>query len=119
MPLPAEFASPADIADGALRRLNAVGAGQSATAEDAALVTDGYQALHAELTENGLIDWPYEMCPRAAQYGIVAMLAARFSPEFLGVSEQEADSRERTARARFLTSNARPASAAAVKSEYF
>ncbi len=119
MPVPAEYASPADIAAGALRRLKAVGAGQDATAEDAALVTDGYQALHAELTETGLIDWPYEMCPRSAQYGIVSMLAARFSPEFLGVSDEEADSRERTARARFLITNARPESAAAVQSEYF
>lgn len=119
MPLPLPYVSPEDVANRVLRRLAVVADGQEPTADDARLVADDYAALHAEMTQKGEIDFPFEAVPQKAVDGIVGILAARSAGEFGKAALGDRGALIALARRQYFAVNARPKSAAPARGEYY
>ena len=64
-----------EIADLVLKRLQVTAAGESASAEDAALVTDRYESKHAEWLEDGLANWDVDAVPNFAVASVTTLVA--------------------------------------------
>lgn len=119
MPTPSPYVTPAVLAGRVLRVLAVVSDGQEPTADDSMVVLDEYDALHAEMTQKGEIEWPIQACPQSAVSGIRDILAARCMPMFGVGSVMDSRLAEQQARVAFFRVNARPASAGPTPGQYF
>ena len=72
-----------------LRRLKALPAGQTAEPEDAQIVEDAYDSLHAYLTEREVITWgSTDDIPLEAEESIVKLVADAIADEFLSKADE-------------------------------
>jgi len=77
----------AEMIDLVLKRLGILGAGQSATAEDAVEVGGVIDAMHAELRPFGLVPFAKSAFPEWAQEGFAKVVGETVAPAF-GMSKQ-------------------------------
>lgn len=92
----------ADLRNKVLKKLTIIGNGQTASADDSALVEDAINELHAELEERGLAYWGSvtEMTSAVIPH-FISMVLPRVSPEFSKyeqIQELKADLSERMIR---------------------
>jgi hypothetical protein len=72
-----------------LRRLKALPAGQTADSEDAQIVEDAYDSLHAYLTERDVITWgSTDDIPLEAEEPIIKLVADSIADEFLSKADE-------------------------------
>jgi hypothetical protein len=72
----------ADLAEAVLRHLGILGAGQSASPEDTAVVTDAWPSLFRELRERGVAPWREEAIGVDAQHAVKKWVAAEVMDPF-------------------------------------
>lgn len=92
----------ADLRDKVLRKLAVLGNGQTASAEDSAIVEDAINELHSELEERDLAYWGSvtDMTSAVIPH-FVSMVLPRVSPEFSRydqIQELKAEQGERVIR---------------------
>jgi hypothetical protein len=82
-------ATKAQIRDKVLRKLKILRFGQAAFVEDATIVEDAYDELHAQLSEDNVITWgSTDDIPDEAVASIVKIVAYEVGDVFLGATEE-------------------------------
>lgn len=90
-----------DFADLVLTRLNVIGAGESGSAEDNALVQQAYEFYYAELLEKAAATWPMAAIPDRVAEPLAQCMKIRMFSQFYSTATLDQDSWKRAERALF------------------
>lgn len=83
------MATKAQLRDKVLRKLKVLAAGQSAPPDDATIVEDAYDELHAQLTEDNVITWgSTDDIPDEAVRSMVKLVSFEVADTFLGARDE-------------------------------
>ena len=83
------MSTPADIAVRALRKLKVIGATETASAEDLALMTQGVSDAHSVLAMQGLLRWTRDTIPDDLDLAYELMAAYIKAPDFVQPQQPE------------------------------
>ena len=81
------MSTPADIAVRALRKLKVIGATETASAEDLALMTQSVIDAHNVWTGQGITRWTLDTIPQEVDLGYVLFAAYLAAPDFVQPQE--------------------------------
>jgi hypothetical protein len=113
---PAETVSRQQIAARVLRRLGITGNAADPSADDAARIVEGYEALYQEIDWRGTAPFPIDLTPARISNGLVTILCARYRPDFKGGVFDQGE--ENQGWRLFNAANYTPASWAPVQATY-